>query len=379
MKTKIYLFLFVTLFISLSACKNVNHNLTTGSCENIIVDISSLEMATFSELIDSVKYIKLKLNQEHPIGTISKIAFHDSLAYILDEKSNKLFVYNRAGDFRFVIDAQGMGPNEYTGIQDFTINPLTSTIDLIDASARKIIRYDMHNGTSVQVINLPEFAYYLLSLSKNEYLFYDRQQKFSIYNIQNEKETIVKKLANVYPYCVNNAQFIYQKGDSSSIGIFSIEDNSLYYYEQGKLERKFAFSFKDYLTPADFPGEIEQSQELANKGAEISILKDMSNWIYMKYTVNKEHKMYSYLYNKNTKKQYAINAAGFPGFILPELVPQEVMDDCLVMTSNDIPIDAFKSQLHILPNTPENEKFKKLINSIGDDDNPLLQIIYLKK
>ena len=100
---KFYLYLFICL--GLLGCRR---KAVAGSEKVLTTEVvlSKLEPVEYDRLIDSVRYVKLEVNDEAVIARIDKIAFHDSLLYILDTKSSSVFVYDKAGKYRFKIASQ---------------------------------------------------------------------------------------------------------------------------------------------------------------------------------------------------------------------------------------------------------------------------------
>lgn len=377
---KTLLFIFISSLMFFVSCDNKKNAILIDST-SIVFDLSALETAQFENIIDSVGYLKLELDEESPIARISKIALYDSLVYILDTKSNIIFVYNKEGKFRFKISRQGLGPEEYASIEDFTLTPSKSTIDLLDVRAQKVLQYDMLTGNYVQTYRLNNFSYYLLSTDQNKYLLYDNEKEFFTVDVENKSKETLMKFTDIHPVSANNIGYLY-KNENGNPGCFSIADNSMYSIENGKMKKIYSISFDGFVTPADFPGHNTQNMpdKLLNNGIEIMTFKELSDWIFLQYGISKESRMYSVLYDKKSGKKYSFNGvAKFPGFLLPESVPQETLKNCLVMTSNDIPIESFKSQLGILPADPIYDKFKNVMEGMSEDDNPLLQLIYLKE
>lgn len=162
---KIYFYFFICFV--LLACRG-KQAADDGKVRRTEVILSKLEPVEVDRLIDSVRYIKLETSDEAIIARIDKIVFQDSLIYLADTRSNAVFVYDRAGKYRFKIASQGPGPEEYINLMDFTVDPAAGSVDVLDM--HKIVRYDMSDGKFIESISLDHPANYLLATANKGYL-----------------------------------------------------------------------------------------------------------------------------------------------------------------------------------------------------------------
>lgn len=65
-------------------CANQKDTDDQDTCTNIVVDLSKKEKIKQSYFIDSIKYVKLETRNDILIAKVNKIAYFDSLYYILD-------------------------------------------------------------------------------------------------------------------------------------------------------------------------------------------------------------------------------------------------------------------------------------------------------
>lgn len=367
------LLLLILLFVS---CTN-QHLSKSENAGDITIDISNLEFGKYEDLIDSVRYIKLEVNDEYPISNIDKVAFHDSLLYVLDGKS-KLLAYSRNGLFLFKIGEHGAGPNEYVEITDFSGNPVEQTIDLLDAGGRKILRFDLLTGEFIQKFPLKHFAYYGMTLGDNKYLFYDDStQYFEIDLSKAEEPKLLKQCTRNIAEQMVSADYLF-KHSNGQIGLFCYQDNTIYYVEGDEVIPQYTISFNNYKTSADIVNEGNDNSEKA--GIVVLSVKDLSDWIYVRYGMEENHQLYTFLCNKHSKKQYDFRGViNFGGILFVYPVAQESIDNLVILTNNNIPVTDYKSSLDQLSVDNGGMMFRNIVENSTDYDNPLLQLVYLKK
>ena len=99
-------------------------------------------VSDISNLIDSVKYIKLELTDESIIGYIEKIVIYKEKIYILDTQTESLFVFDINGNYLFKISQIGRGPEDYIQVDFFDIDPHNDNIVLTDLMGYFVMIFD---------------------------------------------------------------------------------------------------------------------------------------------------------------------------------------------------------------------------------------------
>lgn len=373
---KIYFYFFICFV--LLACRG-KQAADDGKVRRTEVILSKLEPVEVDRLIDSVRYIKLETSDEAIIARIDKIVFQDSLIYLADTRSNAVFVYDRAGKYRFKIASQGPGPEEYINLMDFTVDPAAGSVDVLDM--HKIVRYDMSDGKFIESISLDHPANYLLATANKGYLLFSLFTGLAQVDDRGENLKILDKYDAKYPIVTNNEGYMYRcPGDSA--GYFSPIDYTMYRVRNGKLTPVHAFTFPDHVTPGDFPGysSMNYPEKLKSNGVEILAHQETPSWIFQRCGIIKDEVVLSYLYSKKEDRLYLFSfIKNFPGVILPSWIVQENANNCLVMTSNANASDMLKEMLARNPQVGDATEFKRILDGMSEDDNPLLQLIYLKE
>lgn len=131
------------LFISCNRQKD-KPNDDYSLAKNILVPTGNItNEINLSEIIDSVKYVKLKSDSNYLIGHIDQIFFDNNLIFIVDKRiAESIFVFDKAGNFVTKIGSKGKGPNEFLEIQHAIIDKLNKHFVILDLKGRKLNFYN---------------------------------------------------------------------------------------------------------------------------------------------------------------------------------------------------------------------------------------------
>lgn len=95
----------------------------------------------FTEIVDSIKYIKLETTDKCRIGNVKQTVIKNNRIYIL---SDGVFCFDINGKFIFSINKKGHSRNEYVAINN--INIIDDTLYLYDNISNKILTFNSNNG-----------------------------------------------------------------------------------------------------------------------------------------------------------------------------------------------------------------------------------------
>lgn len=123
-----------------------NKELLSINMEKAIDDRTTTKH-TFSEFIDSIKYIPLETNSNCNIADIQKIIFHENHLYVWDY--NGILKFDSNGKFVCKIGNRGHGPGEYIQNRGIIIRSDTLFIN----SGNRIVAY--HTNTGNHMITFP--------------------------------------------------------------------------------------------------------------------------------------------------------------------------------------------------------------------------------
>ncbi|MDR3184126.1 MAG: 6-bladed beta-propeller [Prevotellaceae bacterium] len=104
------------------------------------------KMMVTDDLFDNFEFIPLETSEESLFGYIDKIIIHNDKFYILDKtKTRRINVFNSNGKFSHTIGKRGDGPEEYTKIEDFTIDEKNGQVIILSFPSI-LYRYDLEGN-----------------------------------------------------------------------------------------------------------------------------------------------------------------------------------------------------------------------------------------
>jgi len=115
--------------------------------QSILIGNTSKEIST-NDLFNEFEYISLETSENSIFGAIDKLIIYDDKYYILDLKTNKIYVFRQDGSFVLTIGSIGKGPGEYTHLADFVIDEEKKRIIILGFYSTIYI-YDL-NGIFIQ-------------------------------------------------------------------------------------------------------------------------------------------------------------------------------------------------------------------------------------
>jgi hypothetical protein len=140
-------------------CYNCNTNKEHIIDGEYVIDIDKAEergVFYLSDIVKKVRPIRLEETDYALIGEIEQVQAFDNNIFVLDAFiAKKLFVYDMNGKYVKQIGASGQGPDEYTGILRFCIDPDKKEIYLLDYWRYKLLKYRIEDGKLLDKIDLP--------------------------------------------------------------------------------------------------------------------------------------------------------------------------------------------------------------------------------
>ena len=124
---------------STPVAKTVSHVI-----DNLIISDSTY--TSINDLLTLDEYIILE--KDVPLANINRVIVTEKQIFIFDSEP-KIVCYNRKGQVEFKISKRGKGVGEFLKIVDFSIDKKSQTLKVYDSSLRKILYYDLNNGTFI--------------------------------------------------------------------------------------------------------------------------------------------------------------------------------------------------------------------------------------
>ncbi|MGQ9644718.1 MAG: 6-bladed beta-propeller, partial [Ignavibacterium sp.] len=193
-------FIFYVLFILNQGCsvkESVKKRKTESDAEFIVsVDLKRVGEIDFKSMFSSVELIPLETKPESVLKTVTKLICRDGRYYILDRDQGAIFFFDRNGKFINKIQTLGIGPGEYTLIDDFVINRFTSNIELLDPRG-EINVYDTE-GRFIENFHLPLRAIHAFEyLTKDTLILYSIYESFKLNYFIKSKNLLIKQTYQV--------------------------------------------------------------------------------------------------------------------------------------------------------------------------------------
>ncbi|MFD2531786.1 6-bladed beta-propeller [Gracilimonas halophila] len=177
-------FYFLPVLVLIAGCdstSNSNQNLlevkySDGIYAHYIDPTLSIDIT--SEELENLKFVPLEATESSLVGNINKLEKDSTTGYwyILESNNpNKMFIFDKDGDFVDDIEHRGNGPGEYTSISDFYLSD-GKWIEILDGKTHRLIRYDLKMDTLLLEKKLHFHAYKYSYLDDGSYVFYKNAQ-----------------------------------------------------------------------------------------------------------------------------------------------------------------------------------------------------------
>jgi hypothetical protein len=382
MKMKNYNYLvFIMLLFSCNSNKPANDD---DGTINVSLDMNVNQKIDISEFVDSVRFIKLETNNECLIADIRKVIFYEGLYYIHDYKTASIFVFDESGKYQFKIHKKGQGPGEYAEITHFLIDYSNKQILIYDVTMRKMIYYTL-DGKFIKDINkFGDNAVIrdLILLSDGYFLCYTPDYSEGIeycggvwkVSPSGKPENFLWQPTIRYPIFFHFDMNYFYELPNNEVGlwcpdvndIFRFSSNSVSKYLSMKINMKAVTDFPNMRDKKNLPSDVVKKTNVIEK----------DNFI-ITYWGNEErfHKISVYLKKEN---KTIVGGIDFKSdIVVPGANKHFNRTDQLLQV-----IYAHSAERLIEDEHYESEKNKAILKSLfskPDDDNPALEILYLKK
>ena len=144
---KKYLFI---ILLSIVSCRNTTNNVSKIAEGQLVLNFEAQPASVFfsDRIFGKIEMTPLETADNCLVGREPIELLLDQQHYFIkDNQQQVIFRFDRAGIFINSIGSRGMGPEEYSGIYDFDIDPTTNLVEIL-APAGILLRYD-YNGRFV--------------------------------------------------------------------------------------------------------------------------------------------------------------------------------------------------------------------------------------
>ncbi|MDR3140240.1 MAG: 6-bladed beta-propeller [Tannerellaceae bacterium] len=222
-------------FVVFFSCSDVNTE------QKIVIDLEKdVDTIYYSSFVKSIDYLTLNTRDTCLISGVEKLFIDEDTIIIQDTGREGIFVFTKSGDIIKQINYRGNGPNEFTTISAFAIDPVLNHICIYDRGSLKIIKYTYQGDfvKSYKTENLYARDFTVMENEDNLFIlpFYDRKQTSGVW--LSDTNGITKKIyINDVPA---DDEFEYTGN------YYNRSDEGIYYYDRNWDD--FSYITKDTLT-----------------------------------------------------------------------------------------------------------------------------------
>lgn len=399
MQKKAVLFFEIIGITLLFACNNESYKPLAETTVN--ADLSEKENILFSEIFDSVGYVKLETTDDALIESIRVLKYAHNRLYILDENLKTLFAFDaNTGAYLWKIQNIGQGPGEYTQHpMDFDIDVKNNRLYLF-CRVDKIQEYDL-SGNFIRDYDLRLHGYSFAYRNGEMYIYCGNSPQRSDYNqqkipntkdtqwenfrllIYNKKEDLLRKelpfesnpqLGGVQTYRLNKAFYSYD----DEIRFFSPYSNCIYALNG---EENIPVAYRIDFGKFDFPGNKNISDYSDEQLREADYAHGLhlcwENDQYLSVGTFMKGIFYDVLY---TKKDRSAKVGDFYNNL-------DYREIDLVQATDDLALGYLSASNFFEENSYQETYYqgktsaliKKIRSEITEDDNPVVFFYYFRK
>ena len=398
MKKIFLLIIGVTLLIS---CNKTSNNVGQSDEKNKVINLTSSNNKKISELFSSFEIIPLETNDSSLVGLGVRYAeFYKDKIYILNTigSGRNVLCFDSKGDFLFVVDRVGQGPEEYSNLGEFFIDRSRDEMILIcergkvmsldlDGNFKKTqMRSDKYNITNASYVNDSTYVGYGgegLLPGKFDLIQFDSNSLV----VKRKSDKIKEPIPYAGDLCLSyysNNLYYYSFMSDTIYDVTNIEAPEAIYYinpgqnTQNAKKRLIAFS-------SEYDKFVEEFVKLANSEKMKLIYSYYMNKDWVAINVfepdersAKKQKMRESVifYNNEKRESFSSDNIIFDIFNL-----NEGLNDVQIIGSSDdsfyllIENEFTEKQKTQIKQSKLTEKEKAILINYTEEDNPLLIVI----
>lgn len=360
-----HIILFV-LICSFASCQQA----ADQSFAEYFVNVDSL--ATELPSVKDVLYVPLETTETSLIQNINKIVVRDSVIYIFDNLSKKVFLFSEKGRFLRSIDKIGQGPGEYTYPSDMDVDK-EGNIYLSDFQSKNIIKYNLGDGDDYEILHIGES--FMDFVVQGKYVYLSRLARTGTFDVNLARWDMITQEVEV----LKENKLI----EGNSIGfadhyLFRTDDKNAYYYERFNPigYQIVGDSLKDciHFVSTSFPTEDDVKKHTKHPGVnrnvyfaslDISACYETEQYLLITFNTAPFH-TYS-LVNKSTKAVYSVNSFREIGVLGYEVCASTGDKFITYFIPNDVNISRIREMTIAM-----NDANKERIKNLSVEDNPVL-------
>lgn len=147
-------------FVMCISCGSYNTATMYADADTISIDgATRCDSLIFSDFFKAPKVVLLETKPECVVQNIRSLEIYKEDIYILDDRANKLYVFDGNGKFKRTISSPGRGHGEYMKLADFSIDRTKEIIYLLDEATDEILKFSLDDYKFLSSIKAVQDGY----------------------------------------------------------------------------------------------------------------------------------------------------------------------------------------------------------------------------
>ena len=150
----------ILAFVMCISCGSYNTATMYADADTISIDgATRCDSLLFSDFFKAPKVVLLETKPECVVQNIRSLEIYKEDIYILDDRANKLYVFDGNGKFKRTISSPGRGHGEYMKLADFSIDRTKEIIYLLDEATDEILKFSLDDYKFLSSIKAVQDGY----------------------------------------------------------------------------------------------------------------------------------------------------------------------------------------------------------------------------
>lgn len=150
----------ILAFVMCISCGSYNTATMYADADTISIDgATRCDSLIFSDFFKAPKIVLLETKPECVVQNIRSLEIYKEDIYILDDRANKLYVFDGNGKFKRTISSPGRGHGEYMKLADFSIDRTKEAIYLLDEATDEILKFSLDDYKFLSSIKAVQNGY----------------------------------------------------------------------------------------------------------------------------------------------------------------------------------------------------------------------------
>lgn len=227
----------ILAFVMCISCGSYNTATMYADADTISIDgATRCDSLLFSDFFKAPKVVLLETKPECVVQNIRSLEIYKEDIYILDDRANKLYIFDGNGKFKRTISSPGRGHGEYMKLADFSIDRTKEIIYLLDEATDEILKFSLDDYkflSSIKAVQNGYLTYCMQEIGGKIYLnrsSVSEKEKYELREIDERNGKQVGKFLKSddynhgwnFPLSLEHSNF-YSKNSQSPkyIGLFS--------------------------------------------------------------------------------------------------------------------------------------------------------------